>query len=158
KGCLARPNDKSLDFLSYDLTINSRSSKSLLAEMERLFKVWKQNTRLPTDMQNGIDTGRLISYLSSEVNKEEVLKISTTKKPKLEDIILDMYDTLPSGDKKQSVLGILVRKNKEAQDIKELLKNIRKKGRDDLTYEVTVGGGLFKSSAAKDLLLLIRVL
>lgn len=146
------------DFLSYDLTINYRSSKSLLEEMERLFKVWKQNNRLPNEMKNGIDTGRLISYLSSEVNKEEVLKISTTKKPKLEDIILDMYDTLPSGDKKQSVLGILVRKNKEAQDIKELLKNIRKKGRDDLTYEVTVGGGLFKSSAAKDLLLLIRVL
>lgn len=146
------------DFLSYELTINYRSSKSLLEEMERLFKVWKQNSRLPNEMKNGIDKGRLISYLSSEVDKEEILKISTTKNLKLEDIILHMYDTLPSNDKKQSVLGILVRKNKEAQAIKELLKDIKKNNRNDLTYEVTVGGGLFKSSAAKDLLLLIRVL
>lgn len=146
------------DFLSYELTINYRSSKSLLEEMERLFKVWKQNSRLPNEMKNDIDTGRLISYLSSEVDKEEILKISTTKNLKLEDIILHMYDTLPSNDKKQSVLGILVRKNKEAQAIKELLKDIKKNNRNDLTYEVTVGGGLFKSSAAKDLLLLIRVL
>ncbi|WP_214746568.1 exodeoxyribonuclease V subunit beta [Exiguobacterium sp. s189] len=146
------------DFLSYELTINYRSSKALLVEMERLFKAWKQKGRLPNEMKNGIDTGRLISHLSSSVDKKETLNISTTKNPKLDDSILHMYDTLPSDDKKQSVLGILVRKNKEAQKIKELLRGIRKNGRNDLIFEVSVGGGLFKSSAAKDLLLLIRVL
>ncbi|TCI47384.1 hypothetical protein EVJ27_04465 [Exiguobacterium sp. SH3S2] len=146
------------DFLSYELTINYRSSKLLLEEMERLFKAWKQNGRLPNEMKNGVDTGRLVSYLPSRVDEEEILHISTTKKPKLEDIILHMYDTLPSDNKEQSILGILVRKNKEAIAIKELLKDLRKNDRDDLTYEVTVGGGLFKSSAAKDLLLLIRIL
>lgn len=126
--------------VSYHLDENFRSTKRLVEKMEHHFSIWRNSGYLPDDEDSmysrKIDNDSRGSFF---VFEDGLLEIEDIK---------GQFDELPE----KSVLAILVRDNADAEKIGRML-------RDDgniKNYEVRMDGTLFRSRAAKDLLILIK--
>ncbi|WP_410503352.1 UvrD-helicase domain-containing protein (plasmid) [Exiguobacterium acetylicum] len=133
--------------VTYRLDENFRSSRLLVEQMERHFSVWRESPsqllppgedRMVSNKETRL-TGNTMFLKSEDIDVEEI-------KLRLNEIT--------RGDKEKGgkVLAILVRRNREARDIGEM---IRKDG-DIKNLEVRMDGTLFESYAARDLMILIN--
>ncbi|WP_161567038.1 MULTISPECIES: exodeoxyribonuclease V subunit beta [unclassified Exiguobacterium] len=126
--------------VSYHLDENFRSTKRLVEMMEHHFSTWRNSGYLPDDedgmYSRKIDSDSRDSFFVFEGGSIEIEDIK------------GRFNELPD----KSVLAILVRDNADAEKIGSML-------RDDgviKNYEVRMDGTLFRSRAAKDLLILIK--
>jgi superfamily I DNA/RNA helicase len=145
----------------YKLKKNYRTTVAILNPIEDIFDVWRSHSLqiLPKpDDTNGM---RLVPTVS-ETKYTQPCKIDAEVYD-ISQATLDLYCELlrDKDDEKHDKpveLAILVRTNYQAQEMRKVLEGLRKKHQEEIVFEVTTGGSLFKSRAAKDLLILINAL
>lgn len=156
-----------------DLTLrkNYRTDARILNFIENIFDVWRNDEEqiLPKEDSEGL--GRLIPAVSSQKYANAFLfeKVASKKyESRVMKFLRELYDSMVRDkeneiENRPEVLAVLVRTNKQAQDIKRILDKMRNKVRGrkenrDIVYEVVTGGTLFSSEAARDLLILFNAL
>lgn len=125
--------------MTHQLDENFRSAKRLVERMERHFAVWRSRGLLPGD------EGAMYSRKMIEDQRDEFFTLKDGDIDMME--IRSRYEELPQ----DSVLAILVRDNSQAEKIGKM---VREDGAIK-NYEVRMDGTLFRSDAAKDLLILL---
>ncbi|WP_159439922.1 UvrD-helicase domain-containing protein [Bacillus sinesaloumensis] len=144
----------------YKLKKNYRTDAAILNPLEDIFDVWRNHLLQVLPKSDDTEGRRLVPTLS-ETKYAEPYKVDT-ETTDIFKATLDLYRELirEKDDEKQDKpveLAILVRTNYQAQEMRKLLENLRK-NHPEIVFEVTTGGSLFKSKAAKDLLILINAL
>jgi superfamily I DNA/RNA helicase len=135
------------------LVHNYRTDSSLLLQMEERFKVWRRNDWLPKNEKSMITKVNKVSKFKNYYNEFE-------KEIDGEEIYT-RFSEMPNNSERNSdepnVMAILVRRNSEAKEIGELLKDISEKKKDEkFIFDVQLEGTLYESKAAKDLLILFE--
>lgn len=133
-----------------ELRYNYRTTETLLSQLEALFNCWRQGNWLPK-----ADLEMIASRKNAYFKGKEAFNIFYKSFAK-EDISL-YYKTLKHLKKSYQTpptLAILVRRNREALAVGELLSQLKKE--ESIIFDVQLEGTLFQSLAAKDLLLLLE--
>jgi superfamily I DNA/RNA helicase len=147
----------------FKLRKNYRTASGILNPLENIFDVWRNHSRklLPNSKEdNKNKENRLIPTIHLKKYKKP-FKLSTD----IDDIgkeILKLYQSLELDEKqikekKPVELAVLVRTNLQAKEIRKTLDDLRK-SLPSITYEMVIGGSLFSSDAARDLLILLKSL
>ncbi|OIK07425.1 UvrD-helicase domain-containing protein [Bacillus sp. MUM 13] len=145
----------------YKLKKNYRTATAILEPLEDIFDVWRNHSLQILPKPDDTKGMRLVPTVS-ETKYTEPYKIDAENYD-ISQVTLDLYRELirDKDDEKQDKpvkLAILVRTNYQAQEMRKVLEGLRKKHPEEIVFEVTTGGGLFKSRAAKDLLILVNTL
>lgn len=133
-----------------NLRYNYRTTNELLDNLERIFSIWRKGTWLPQGDLAMISARKEAIYIGEKAFEKKAINISKNE-------ILSYYRELLSQSKvgeEPPTIAILVRTNREAIQIGEILEEIKKE--TDLMCDVQLEGTLFQSIAAKDLLLLLE--
>ena len=138
----------------YNLNRNYRTSSNLLKRMEENFSKWRIKGLLPLNEEP------LFSFKSSTYDQEKEFEIPKGKfdVKALNKYFEEMKVTYKSIDSKEEakVVSILVRKNKEVEEIRELIMNFNIENQNNkITFIAKKDGSLFSSKPAKDLFYLI---
>lgn len=130
------------------LIYNYRTSNSLLEKMEDFFDLWRKRDWLPENET------RMKSRVSSILSiGEAFLK---KERPLIDKDIRQHYNEMLQEDKNK-VLAILVRTNPQAKEVGKILSQMQTQyGEMMPPFDVSLDGTLFKSLAAKDLLILLE--
>ncbi|WP_330948746.1 UvrD-helicase domain-containing protein [Virgibacillus sp. MG-45] len=143
----------------FKLKKNYRTSKKILEELESLFDVWRtdQDEILPRE----IGAGRLRAEIDQHVYPDfiDFNIMGNYWEIDIAPVIKRLYDSMNTSEKREApvVLAVLVRTNSQARKVRELLEKMRENN-NKITFEVDIGGTLFSSKAAKDLLILVNAL
>lgn len=144
----------------YKLIKNYRTVSAILDPLENMFDVWRNHSLqvLPKpDDKKGmrlVPTLRETKYNEPFKMDAESYDISQKTLELYHDLIRDKDDEKHG---KPVELAILVRTNYQAQEMRKVLEDLRKKN-PDIVFEITTGGSLFKSKAARELLILLNAL
>ncbi|WP_176215236.1 UvrD-helicase domain-containing protein [Cytobacillus gottheilii] len=143
----------------YKLKKNYRTEAAILHPLENIFDVWRNHSLQVLPKSNDTVGVRLVPTVmrtkyTEPYNINNCIDVSQTT--------LELYHALirDKEEEKQDKpveLAILVRTNYQAQEIRKLLEDLRQNHRE-IVFEVNTGGSLFKSRAAKDLLILVNAL
>ncbi|WP_419392706.1 UvrD-helicase domain-containing protein [Cytobacillus praedii] len=145
----------------YILNKNYRTATAILDPLEDMFDVWRNHSLQILPKPDDTKGMRLVPTLSETKYTEPY--IIDAENYDISQATLKLYHELirDRDDEKQDKpveLAILVRTNYQAQEMRKVLEGIRKKHSEEIVFEVTTGGSLFKSRSAKDLLILINAL
>ncbi|MFE4525382.1 UvrD-helicase domain-containing protein [Cytobacillus firmus] len=144
----------------YKLKKNYRTTAAILNPIEDIFDVWRNHSIQVLPKPDDTYEVRLLPTVLKTKYKEpfkiDVEQYDVSQKT------LDLYTELiiDKNNEKQGKpveLAILVRTNYQAQEMRKLLEGLRN-NHPEIVFEVTTGGSLFKSKAAKDLLVLVNAL
>lgn len=133
-----------------ELRYNYRTTEALLTQLEVMFTRWRQGDWLPK-----ADLPMIAARKNAYFTGKEAFNIFYKPFAK-EDISLyyNALKRLKKSDQTPPTLAILVRRNKEALAVGELLAQLKKD--ESIIFDVQLEGTLFQSLAAKDLLLLLE--
>lgn len=132
---------------------NYRTASPLLERMEKRFEIWRRNEWLPQNEEAMLPKFEQPTHFNdyyevfpNEINSNEIYK---------------RFGEMPerSNRKKDefNVMAILVRRNSEANEVGEVLKQISQSKKDEqFVFDVQLEGTLYESKAAKDLLILLE--
>lgn len=133
-----------------ELRYNYRTTAALLNQLEGLFANWRKGDWLPNKDLAMIATRKKVDFVNQNAFKPFY-------EPFNENHIRTYYHDLKKltkPGKTPPTLAILVRRNREAIKVGEMLEQLKKSER--MICDVQLEGTLFQSVAAKDLLLLLE--
>jgi superfamily I DNA/RNA helicase len=145
----------------YKLIKNYRTTAAILNPLEDIFEVWRNDNLQILPIPDDTKSMRLVPAVS-DTKYTKPYKIDSENYNILQ-ATLNLYRELKrdNDNEKQDKpveLAILVRTNYQAKEIRKILEGLRNRHSKEIVFEVTTGGSLFKSNAAKDLLILVNSL
>lgn len=152
---------KNLVNSDYKLKKNYRTTSEILNPLENIFDVWRKHSLqlLPKpETSSGEGESRLKPTITSRKYIEPYIVDTSTNN--ISQKITSLYDNLimdkgNQPENKPIELAVLVQTNFQVSNIRKILEKIREND-SNLVYEVSTGGSLFTSEAARDLLILLN--
>lgn len=156
-------NEKNVD-RNYRLKKNYRTESKILKVIEDMFDIWRNDSKqiLPKEDKNNNRLEPTVyhskykkPYLFEGVYNSREYDFASTIRGLFNSMKIDEKD---ENDNNPTILAVLVRTNYQAEQMRDILTEMRKRTDPDIVFDVVTGGNLFSTDAARDLLILFNAL